>query len=105
MNQYFVFFWGNPGSDTIRLLKTTVPSLLSGMGFERARNNEKEFVRNETYRIMEKKADKLSWKDAYDYNQDMAETRKAIINSETIILNAEEKIKKGFAKVTSDFFS
>jgi cytochrome c oxidase subunit 3 len=97
MNQYIVFFWGNPGGESIRKLTTYITGAVSGISVERARNNEKEFVRTETSKAMSaKKEDGMTWESIDHYNEDKAETRRTIINDDTVILKYEEKAKEGF---------
>ena len=78
---------------------------LAGVGFERARNNEKELVRRETSKAMyEKKANGVTWKDINDYNRDKIEIRKQVIEDETVILKYEKKAQEGF-EAAKDFFT
>lgn len=104
MNQYIVFFWGNPGTGGARKLVTYVSGAVSGVGFERARNNEMRYVNRETDRAMrEKRENGITWKDAAEYNKDKEETRQDIIRAETTILHFEEKTKEVYNIVKETF--
>ena len=43
-----------------------------------------------------KKEDGITWESIDYYNEDKAETRRTIINDDTVILKYEEKAKEGF---------
>jgi hypothetical protein len=92
---YITFFWGNPGADLVRRLTGYVTGVVTGSGFERARNNEKESVRREVPKSMaEKKELGVTWKDAKEFDENKKAVRDQVIEDDTTILKLEAKLEK-----------
>lgn len=98
------FFGGNPGKEAIRRLASYLTGGAAGIGFEKARNHDKEHIRRETDRqMLQKKGAGMGWTDMDHYNEDRAKTRSQVVQNDTIILRLETNAKQVYENIKNSF--